>query len=985
MLATLTAAGAAFAHPEELPHGRVVFRTYGAEEGLRNLVVEDVAQDAAGFLWTATQDGLYRFDGFEFIRFGVEAGLPSGAITALLPDDAGRLWVGTFAGLAWTDGVRFVATPVTAWPRTRVNGLALDARGSLWVALPQGLFHRLPDGTFHREEGWPAGEATAVGAGAGGETVFAAHGGRVGEYGLERGSWSFRETGLPAGERIDALAVDGDGRLWASSLHHLLSVGPGEARFRDDSAQVDRLSNAPTRSFLAVDRAGELWVPTDSGLYHRAGGRWRKLGAAEGLPGGWANGLYHDREGSLWAWAAGVGLHRRLGGGRWESWTREEGLPSDVVWSVRRDRAGRLWVGTSHGLARATAGGWRLAPGTEGTAIRRIAEAGDGTLWLGVQPTAVVRFDPRSGRLRTFGAEEGVRGRKILDVLVDRAEGVWVATAGGGLLNRPPGAARFSPVAVPLDGRATMVSFAMEDSAGRLWVGGVGGLAVRERGRWRRFAAADGLASDDVAQLTERAPGEFWVAYTEPVGITRFRLDAGGLRVVEHRDAGSGLTPARPYFLGAGRHGRLWLGTGGGLDVISETEVTHFDSASGLVGDDCSYMAFWPDAGGDVFIGTSRGLSRFRGSRDFAAPAPPRAAIVRAALGDRPIAVDATPRTAVGRDRNSLAVAFAGLTFLNEGRIDYQVRLVGLEPAWRRTDDRDALYPALPPGQYRFEARARIGQGAWGPAAGLDFAILPAWWQRGTVRSAAWVLGALLLFAGYQLRVRRLERRRRHLEDLVAVRTAELSALNERLHDANEELERLSATDGLTGLANRRAFDQAFDVEWRRGRRRGRALALILLDVDDFKGYNDTYGHAAGDRCLSRIGAALAGVGRRPGDLVARYGGEEFAVLLPGASLDGATAIAEIVRRRVRELVIPHAGSQVAPVVTVSLGVASTVPHPAEHRDVLFTLADQALYRAKRNGRDRVEVVTWWGDGAVGVDADGAVVEVEPARAVAER
>jgi diguanylate cyclase (GGDEF)-like protein len=174
------------------------------------------------------------------------------------------------------------------------------------------------------------------------------------------------------------------------------------------------------------------------------------------------------------------------------------------------------------------------------------------------------------------------------------------------------------------------------------------------------------------------------------------------------------------------------------------------------------------------------------------------------------------------------------------------------------------------------------------------------------------------------------------------------------LERANARLRELSYEDGLTGIANRRLFDKRLREEWSRAYRHGYPIALLMVDVDHFKAYNDSEGHQAGDRCLRRIGELLRDLAHRPGDLAARYGGEEFVVILSGTGRGDALALAEEIRRRVMELGIPHPASPVAGVVTVSVGVASTVPSPAASAAGLLAAVDRALYAAKHTGRNRV-------------------------------
>lgn len=194
-----------------------------------------------------------------------------------------------------------------------------------------------------------------------------------------------------------------------------------------------------------------------------------------------------------------------------------------------------------------------------------------------------------------------------------------------------------------------------------------------------------------------------------------------------------------------------------------------------------------------------------------------------------------------------------------------------------------------------------------------------------------------------------LERQER-ISFLQGLLLAHESAERERL---NAELDRLAHEDALSGLANRRHFDSVLAKEWDRLMRSQQPLTVLYLDVDHFKAYNDTYGHASGDTCLTAIGKVLLDAARRPGDVAARYGGEEFVVLLPATSTSGAEEVAQRIIDDIDALAIPHDSSSVAPHVTVSIGIASVTPSPEWEVDGLLESADQALYDAKHSGRHR--------------------------------
>ncbi|MBL4613513.1 MAG: GGDEF domain-containing protein [Magnetovibrio sp.] len=175
-----------------------------------------------------------------------------------------------------------------------------------------------------------------------------------------------------------------------------------------------------------------------------------------------------------------------------------------------------------------------------------------------------------------------------------------------------------------------------------------------------------------------------------------------------------------------------------------------------------------------------------------------------------------------------------------------------------------------------------------------------------------------------------------------------------RLRRHRDELAQLSTTDALTCIANRRRFDEFLEFEWARAVRSNSSLSLVMLDIDHFKNFNDTYGHAAGDTCLMEVAKAMCGVIVRATDLLARYGGEEFACILPETGGDGAYAIAEKLRTAVAGLKLKHEDSSAADHITVSIGIATTLPQPHDDISKLFEVADANLYKAKEQGRNRV-------------------------------
>ncbi|RKP48075.1 diguanylate cyclase [Cohnella endophytica] len=225
------------------------------------------------------------------------------------------------------------------------------------------------------------------------------------------------------------------------------------------------------------------------------------------------------------------------------------------------------------------------------------------------------------------------------------------------------------------------------------------------------------------------------------------------------------------------------------------------------------------------------------------------------------------------------------------------------------------------------------------------------------------LLSKVKVFLELHLKRKELEAIKAKLDEEIEQRKAkeiELLESNEKLEQFVVRLQQASDTDGLTLVANRRCFDRTLDKEFELLKRRhfdssnGLPLSLILLDVDQFKKYNDNYGHMEGDHCLREVAKALSRAVNRPSDLVARYGGEEFVALLPDTALSDAVHIAERMRQEVETLRLPHAFSDASPFVTVSLGVSAIVPQEGANTRSLIERADQAMYQAKMAGRNRV-------------------------------
>ncbi|MNF43473.1 Phytochrome-like protein cph2 [compost metagenome] len=230
------------------------------------------------------------------------------------------------------------------------------------------------------------------------------------------------------------------------------------------------------------------------------------------------------------------------------------------------------------------------------------------------------------------------------------------------------------------------------------------------------------------------------------------------------------------------------------------------------------------------------------------------------------------------------------------------------------------------------------------------------------IKSAAFAAGANDYLVKLPDAIELVARIRYHSRSFIALQQRDeayraLRESQQQLLETNLVLQRLMNSDGLTGLSNRRHFDEYMDMEWRRALREQSELSLLMIDVDHFKSFNDSFGHVAGDDALRRVAEAIRAACSRSTDLAARYGGEEFAMVLPGTSAGGARLLAEKVRRSIEALAIPHDMPAPRSVLSASIGVATLTPKAGQACLVLVDMADQGLYQAKNNGRNQVAMV----------------------------
>jgi signal transduction histidine kinase/ligand-binding sensor domain-containing protein/CheY-like chemotaxis protein len=766
---------------------RYSFKYYGQDEGLSNLATECLFQDRAGYLWVGTQNGLFRYDGAIFKRFGESQGLPSASIESLAETPDGALWVATQAGLARRKGARF--EEVSLGERVEHAGhfgLASDSLGRLYVSTTSGLMVSHA-GRFEAAPGQPSGPAHGLYVSRDGTTWYGCGSGVCRLANGKVTVFGARE-GVPP-DRWDALVTDRDNTVWIRSSRHLLKKARAGTRFEPIPQAIPNIGDFAA---LSLGRNGELFVPTDDGVWEFAKGRWRGIGQPQGLASGSTSAVLEDREGSLWIGLWGAGVARWLGRNQWEGWTRAEGLSGEHIWGITRDRQGDLWVTTDKGVNRwnKTWKAWTEKEGIAGNKTRAITLGPDGAIWVGSSPGGISRIDPLHGGVRQYWLPKGPANDRIWNLTFDRSGTLWVSTRGGLFFAKPaPGRISFERQQLPLGDDGEMMVAALEDRQARLWVAGARGLARRENGVWKRFTTKDGLVTNSAGFLAEGPDGSLWMGYRDRSGLSKIDVagDRLSLRTFNHN---SGLRSDQAIFVRVDRRGWVWFGTDHGVDVLRGGKWRHYGQQDGMIWDDCDSDAIYEDTDGSMWIGTSRGLAHFLIPASEPALEGPRVEFSRFQLGDR--VVD-TASPIVEPYRNyTLSARLSVLTFLAENDVLCRYRVAGLDQDWLETKQREVRFSNLPYGKFVVEAMARNAAGKWSPApARIPFEILPPWWATWWFRLAVLVAVPLVILLLFRWRTRLLRQEQSELEMAVEERTHQLRLEQARIEQQNFEIERL--------------------------------------------------------------------------------------------------------------------------------------------------------------------------------------------------
>lgn len=943
------------------------FDTWTTDNGLPQNGVRAITQTPDGYLWFTTFDGLVRFDGIRFTTFGTgnTKGIINNRFTGLYRDQQGTLYATTMEDgvlTVYRDGV-FTSYTSQQVPGHYIQRIVTDDKGELRFQVEDEdrtskSWYYLRDGAFVFIETDVRSPAVTINAKSGSvwsittKEAIERRDGRTTVYKLDIGPITYNLNWFE----------DSAGHIWLGEYAvHRLGDGIVE-RY----GEADGLPRSIHHSFWE-DPDGAVWFASGGGSTQGVGlvryqdKRIQTFGLESGLLNASIYSVFHDREGTTWA-ATNKGLSR-LRKKVLSAYTVKDGLNHTEVYPIYRDRQNRIWIGTVRGLSMyengrfapvvittsdpnaAVSDTWRDASAS----VQSLWEDPQGRMWVGLNGGV---FIVEHGKARALAP---AKGHHVFAIRGDRQGNVWAATNKGLLRFRDNAYVETLAVEAGLPNEFMTTIF--EDSKGTLWFGGFGGLSRYTNGAITNYTTKDGLVGSYVRSIYEDRDGTLWIG-TYDEGLSRFRDG----KFVNYK-AEQGLFNNGVFAIEEDVNGHFWISSNRGIYRVKRQELNDFadgkvarinsvgyGTQDGMLSTECNggrQPASITDQDGRFWFPTQDGVVVIDPRNERSNRLPP-SVVIESATVERELA-DIRQRLVIAPGRKNVEINFAGVSLIKSEQIKFRYKLEGYDKDWVDAGTRRTVYYSyLPPGHYRFVVKAANSDNIWNEeGASLPLELQPFFYETTWFYSLVGLGAALLLVGAWKVSVSRFAAREQELAKLVAEKT-------EELRTANEELQLLANSDGLTAIGNRRRFEEFLTDEWRRAIRFKIPVSLVLLDIDHFKLFNDTYGHHAGDECLRQVAAALGSTIHRPTDLLTRFGGEEFAIVLGGTDATGARNIAEQAVANVNSLRIPHRSSPTSSQLTVSVGVATLTVEVGMQETELIKAADAALYKAKAGGRNQI-------------------------------
>jgi ligand-binding sensor domain-containing protein/signal transduction histidine kinase len=765
-------------------------RHYDVSDGLAHSHVAAMHQDAKGYLWLATWEGLSRFDGYRFTNYTQRDGLGDPIINDITEDRQGRLWVATNGGgvaRLIDDGKpspsmqsggrqKFISFRVgDSVPSNRVNALLFDSRNNLWCATDGGLYRGATEqpGRLKFEVVVPYQGETSMAA-------FADRRGRL-WFGMENELIEIVQDQIikygPDDEvgrrKITSIIQDGQGRLLVSNegdVFELIAAAEDTGRGRWQRWPLKFKPDQGINAMLS-DSAGALWIGTWDGLVKYRDGKQTAYTSAHGLSDNAISSLTEDRDGNLWIGTVGGGVCK-LSGELIVSLTKTQGLPNLDVRRIMEDGRGHIYASIGNGgLVRIVEGKAIPIPESQAPPFsnlnERIFQDRRGDWWIGTN-IGLFRFQGPELQLRhghKFTASDGLPEVAMMGGLyADPTGTIWASAEDQGFYYFDPsqrGRAVFDHLSLsattPLKGAQRIIS----DRSGALWLAGHELLEKLVNGRAVMLQPSEGLPETRPRTFFIDSRGWLWIGLRYK-GVSMTKDPTAETPQFINYSTANGLASDAVWAIAEDDFGRMYFGTGKGLDQLDLTtgRVRHFNTDDGLASDiinDCL-----KDRAGNIWIGTTLGLSKFNPRAERTTNAATPVYLSRVQIAGEELSLPETGEQRVqleiSASRNNLTIEYVALSFQGENELRYQFKLEGVDKDWSApTDTRSINYARLAPGSYQFMVRAINQEGVISTEpASFQFRILPPIWQRWWFIALAATVVGLAIYSLYRYRVAQL-------------------------------------------------------------------------------------------------------------------------------------------------------------------------------------------------------------------------------------
>jgi len=947
---------------DPLPLDDYFTQTWDTRDGLPHNGINALAQTNDGYLWIATWEGFARFNGREFKLFtrGSKAGLPDSAVKSLTTIQNGELLVsGARGGISVLKNRKWQPQYSAS---TMVNHAIFDDKKNLWLALDgKGLVYR---NVTTKHDDTIIGNLRAFKLLIDAENTLwvATNNGLFSVKNKTLVSHFDEHFGLP-----DTPVYS----LLLTSKNQLI-VGTEQGAFVLNNGYFIPLHQDLSQeavSSLLEDKNNDIWLGTQKhGLFRFSDHGIEKLDDNKGLPNNRISSLYQDKEDSIWV-GTSSGLFR-LREAPFITLTSEQGLAGNYIRTVLAHSDGSLWVGSSKGLNKIQGKTVHsILPTTinskKATSVKSIlslAQKRDGQILVGTYNSGVYKV--AGNTMEPFlNKKYGLPSNEVRSLLFDSKENTWVGTASGLVKITKNGVISQFNKQTGLPNNFIMAL--TEDADGRIWIGTGIGVVSYQNGILQTYRLNEGFNAEYAFGFNVE-DDVIWLATDR--GLIQIDLNTNDIKAISRKN---GLPIDKIFQVIIDNNDTFWLSSNRGIIkvtreqinkvIANQNEVIDFEifaEGVGLISSQAnggSTPAATLHNDGSVWFATAKGVSQVTHQRLQIIAERQLPVLIEQFIVDNkehPLTFKENQQILSDIDllagSSRITIHYAGLGFLMSENIQYQTQLVGFDSNWiNKNSQTYTEFTNLPPGNYTFKIRAKYPNGKWqNQEARLTFTIPFHFWQTPLFKLFIIALSFSLFYLFYRYRILVIQKNEERLKRLVAKQTLDLKKQTalfayQAIHDQ------------LTGLPNRRAFDEWCDSDFKEAQEQSNPLSLAIIDIDYFKAVNDTYSHIVGDQVIKTLANILLELLPRCSQQVklARWGGEEFTLLI-SANKEQAIHFCELIRTTIEK----NDFSSIAQDLSLTISIGLTDNSSLVEYNQMITHADHALYYSKHNGRNQVRI-----------------------------